>query len=83
MQLQDELDCLDRDRTIIDGVPFRQSGVSYLGMEEAQQLELRAPDGGFPPVFSVPKLTFYCFTEEAKQACDKAGLKGLWWRPQK
>ncbi|MFY0580522.1 hypothetical protein ACN28S_45385 [Cystobacter fuscus] len=83
LQLMEEIDCLDRDRTLVNGVPFQQADVSYLGMEEAQHLELRAPDGGFPPVFSVPELTFYCFTEEAKQACDKAGLKGLWWRPQR
>ena len=82
LQLLDELDCLDRERTIVEGVPFSQSGETYLGKEEAQHLELRAPEGGFPPVFCVPELTFYCFTEEAKQACDRAGLKGLWWRPQ-
>lgn len=82
LQLLDELDCLDRERTIVDGAPFSQSSGTYLGMEEAQHLELRAPEGGFPPVFCVPELTFYCFTEEARQACDRAGLKGLWWRPQ-
>ena len=82
LQLEEELDCLDRDRTIVNGVPFRDSNLPFLGAEEAQQLALHRPEGGFPPVFSVPELAFYCFTEEAKQACDKAGLKGLWWRPQ-
>lgn len=82
LQLLDELDCLDRDRTLVDGVPFHESGEQYLGKERAERLVLRAPEGGFPPVFCVPELTFYCFTEEAKQACDRAGLKGLWWRPQ-
>jgi hypothetical protein len=82
LQLEEELDCLDRDRTIVEGVPFRESSEHLLGMEEAQHLELRTPEGGFPPVFCVPELVFYCFSEEAKQACDKAGLKGLWWRPQ-
>jgi len=83
LQLVDQLDCLDRDRTIVDGVSFRQSGTEYLGSEQAQHLELREPEGGFPPVFFVPELLYYCFTQEAKQACDKAGLKGLWWRPQR
>jgi hypothetical protein len=83
LQLLEEIDCLDRERTLVDGVPFSQSSETYLGKEDAQHLELRTPDGGFPPVFCVPELTFYCFTEEAKQACDQAGLKGLWWRPQR
>ncbi|ADO74315.1 uncharacterized protein STAUR_6558 [Stigmatella aurantiaca DW4/3-1] len=82
LQLLDELDCLDGERTLVNGVPFSQSGEHYLGKEEAQHLELRRPEAGFPPVFCVPQLTFYCFTEEAKQACDQAGLRGLWWRPQ-
>ncbi|PTL85984.1 hypothetical protein DAT35_03075 [Vitiosangium sp. GDMCC 1.1324] len=67
---------------MVGGVPFRQTGREYLSSDRAEHLELRAPEGGFPPVFFVPELLFYCFTEEAKQACDKAGLKGLWWRPQ-
>jgi len=83
LQLLEQLDCLDRDRTMVEGVPFSQSGKEYLSTEGAQHLELRTPEGGFPPVFFVPELLFYCFTEEAKQACDKAGLKGLWWRPQR
>lgn len=82
LQLRDQLDCLDRDLTVVNGVSFRQSGNEYLGADEAQHLELRTPEGGFPPVFFVPELLFYCFTEEARQACDKAGLRGLWWRPQ-
>ena len=83
LQLDDELDCLDADRTIIDAVPFRQREEKLLGADEAQHLELREPPGGFPPVFCVPELVFYCFSEEAKQACAAAGLKGLWWRPQR
>jgi hypothetical protein len=82
LQLLDQVECLDYDRTLVGGVPFRQTGEEYLGMEEANPLVLHPPPGGFPPVFFVPELLFYCFTEEAKQACDKAGLKGLWWRPQ-
>lgn len=83
LQLVDELDCLDVDRTIVGGVPFRQHAEKFLGAEEAQHLELREPEGGFPPVFFVPELLFYCFSEEAKQACDAVGMKGLWWRPQR
>jgi hypothetical protein len=83
LQLLDQLDCLDRDATIVNGVPFRQSGKKFLGRGAAEHLELREPEGGFPPVFFVPELLYYCFTEEVKQACDKAGLKGLWWRPQR
>jgi hypothetical protein len=83
LQLVDELDCLDADRTIVGGVPFRQHEEKFLGTEEAQHLELREPEGGFPPVFFVPELLFYGFSAEAKQACDAAGLKGLWWRPQR
>jgi hypothetical protein len=82
LQPLEQIDCLDYDRTLVGGVPFRQTGEQYLGAEEANPLVLRPPEGGFPPVFFVPELTFHCFTEEAKQACDKAGLKGLWWRPQ-
>jgi PAS domain-containing protein len=82
LQLVDQMDCLDPDRTLVEGVPFRQSGEQYLGTDDARPLVLRPPPGGFPPVFSVPELVYYCFTEEAKQACDKAGLTGLWWRPQ-
>lgn len=83
LQVLEELNCLDRDLTTVGGVSFRQSGEEYLGAEEAGHLELRPPEGGFPPVFFVPELLYYCFTEEAKRACDNAGLKGLWWRPQK
>ncbi|RKH64755.1 hypothetical protein D7W81_17985 [Corallococcus aberystwythensis] len=79
----DETPCLDRNRTLVDGVSFQKSGKSRLGREEASPLRLRPPAGGFPPVFAVPELTFYCFTEEARQACEQAGLKGLWWRPQR
>lgn len=82
LQLQDEIDCLDRDRTRVKGVSFRESGTGFLAPDEAEHLELRAPEGGFPPVFFVPELVFYCYTPEAKAACDKAGLKGLWWRDQ-
>jgi hypothetical protein len=83
LQLVDEIDCLDKDRTKIKGVPFRQHEEEYLGPDEADSFVLREPEGGFPPVFSVPELLFYCFTEEAKQACERAGLKGLLWHPQK
>jgi len=82
LQLLEQFDCIDRDRTIVSGLPFRQSDREYLGQDGAEHLELRPQDGGFPPVFFVPELLYYCFTEEAKQACDNAGLKGLWWRPQ-
>ncbi|NBC40902.1 hypothetical protein HI113_25710 [Corallococcus exiguus] len=75
-------DCLDRERTLVKGVPFHQCGEEFLGQEEAEPLVLRPPPGGFPPVFSVPELVFYCYTEETRQACEQAGLKGLWWRPQ-
>lgn len=81
LQLAERLDCLDHERTQVDGVSFRESGEAYLGLDNAQHFELREPAGGFPPVFSVPELVSYCFSEEAKQACDQAGLKGLWWRP--
>ncbi|ATB29243.1 hypothetical protein [Melittangium boletus] len=83
LQLTESLDCLDRGRTLVEGVSFRQSGRDYLSAEEAEHLELRPPPGDFPPVFFVPELLFYCFSEEAKRACDQAGLKGLWWRPQR
>ncbi|RKG68399.1 hypothetical protein D7V80_12710 [Corallococcus sp. CA054B] len=76
------MDCLDRERTLVKGVPFHQCGEELLGQEEAEPLVLRPPPGGFPPVFSVPELLYYCYTEEARQACEQAGLKGLWWRPQ-
>jgi hypothetical protein len=82
LQLLEQTDCVDRERTLVNGVPFHQSGEEFLAQEEAQPLVLRPPPGGFPPVFAVPELTFYCFTEEARQACQQAGLKGLWWRPQ-
>jgi len=81
LQLAERLECLDRERTRVNGVSFHQSGEEYLGVEDAEHLELRMPKGGFPPVFFVPELLFYCFSEEAKRACDEAGLKGLWWRP--
>ncbi|WP_233592025.1 hypothetical protein [Corallococcus sp. AB011P] len=82
LQLLERTDCLDRERTLVKGVPFHQCGEEFLGQEEAEPLVLRPPPGGFPPVFSVPELVFYCYTEEARQACAQAGLKGLWWRPQ-
>ncbi|NOJ98287.1 hypothetical protein D7W82_15355 [Corallococcus sp. CA049B] len=75
-------DCLDRERTLVKGVPFHQCGEELLGEDDAEPLVLRPPPGGFPPVFSVPELLYYCYTEEARQACEQAGLKGLWWRPQ-
>jgi len=83
LQLLDPTDCLDRDTTIIKGLPFRRSGKKFLGRGGAEHLVLREPEGGFPPIFFVPELLYYCFSEEAKLACDKAGLKGLWWRPQR
>jgi hypothetical protein len=82
LQLLSQVDCFDRDATRLDGVSFRQSGKKRLGRGIAGHLELREPEGGFPPVFFVPELLFYCFSEEAKRACDEAGLKGLRWRPQ-
>ncbi|WP_187345276.1 hypothetical protein [Cystobacter ferrugineus] len=81
LQLAERLDCLDHDRTLVSGTSFRESGETYLGVEDAQHFEFRKPEGGFPPVFFVPGLVFYCFSEEAKRACEHAGLKGLWWRP--
>jgi hypothetical protein len=83
LQALEQLDCLDPERTKVMGVPFNQSGKKYLGLDAAEQLALREPDGGFPPVFFVPELLYYCFSEEAKQACDDAGLKGLRWCPQR
>lgn len=83
LQLLDRTNCLDRDATLVQGVPFGQSGEQVLDWEDAAPLVLQEPDNGWPPVFSVPELPYYCFSEEAKQACDKAGLKGLWWRPQR
>jgi hypothetical protein len=82
LQLLDETDCLDPDRTLVQGKPFHQSGEEYLTGGDADHFAFRAPpDSGFPPALFIPELVFYCFTEEAKQACDKAGLKGLLWRP--
>jgi hypothetical protein len=83
LQVLSRVDCLDRDATRVDGVPFSQSDEKYLGRGIAEHLALREPEGGFPPVFFVPELVFYCFSEEAKRACDDAGLKGLRWRPQR
>jgi hypothetical protein len=83
LQLQEQFDCLDKESTKIGGVPFHQDDEEYLGPEDADPLVLREPEGGFPPVFAVPELVFYCFTEEARQACDKASLKGLLWHPVK
>ncbi|WP_249348014.1 hypothetical protein [Corallococcus exiguus] len=82
LQLLERTDCLDRERTLVKGVPFHQCGEEFLAQEDAEPLVLRPPPGGFPPVFSVPELLYYCYTEEARQACEQAGLKGLWWRPQ-
>ncbi|QAT82038.1 hypothetical protein EJ065_0431 [Corallococcus coralloides] len=82
LQLLEQIDCLDRERTLVKGVPFHQCGEELLGEDDAEPLVLRPPPGGFPPVFFVPELAYYCYTEEARQACDQAGLKGLWWRPQ-
>ncbi len=82
LQPLENIACLDHDLTLVEGVPFRQSDREYLSFDAAQHLELRTPEGGLPPVFGVPELVYTCFSEEAKQACDKAGLKGLWWRPQ-
>jgi hypothetical protein len=83
LQLLEETDCMDRERTLVKGVPFRESGATLLGRDDAQPLVLQPPSGGFPPVFCVPELAFYCFTEEARQACEHAGLKGLRWKPQR
>ncbi|WP_199733975.1 MULTISPECIES: hypothetical protein [unclassified Corallococcus] len=82
LQLLERTDCLDRERTLVKGVPFHQWDEELLGEDDAEPLVLRPPPGGFPPVFFVPELAFYCYTEEARQACEQAGLKGLWWRPQ-
>ncbi|SEM36870.1 hypothetical protein SAMN05444354_115157 [Stigmatella aurantiaca] len=83
LQVLSPVDCLDREATLVQGVPFSQSGKKHLGRGAAGHLALREPEGGFPPVFFVPELLYYCFSEEAKRACDAAGLKGLWWRPQR
>ncbi|WP_257458034.1 hypothetical protein [Archangium lipolyticum] len=83
LQVLNPVDCLDREATLVNGVPFSQSGKKRLGRETAEHLELREPGGGFPPVFFVPELLYYCFSEEAKRACDNAGLKGLLWHPQR
>lgn len=82
LQLLENLDCLDRERTLVNGLPFAQSGIDFLAQDEAEHLELIEPTNGFPPVFRVPELVYYCFSDAARQACEKAGLKGLWWRPQ-
>ncbi|ADO76066.1 hypothetical protein [Stigmatella aurantiaca] len=77
------MDCLDREAPRVDGVPFSRSGKKRLGREVAEHLELREPEGGFPPVFFVPEWLYDCFSEEPKRACDSAGLKGRLWRPQR
>ncbi|WP_233587853.1 hypothetical protein [Corallococcus sp. CA049B] len=82
LQLLDQTDCLDRERTLVKGVPFHRCGEEFLGEDGAEPLVLRPPPGGLPPVFFVPELLYYCYTEEARQACEQAGLKGLWWRSQ-
>ena len=82
LQLLEQTDCLDRERTLVKGVPFHQCGEELLGYDDAEPLVLHPPPGGFPPVFSVPELVFYCYTEKARQACEQEGLKGLWWHPQ-
>ncbi|WP_272142430.1 hypothetical protein [Stigmatella ashevillensis] len=80
LQVLNPVDCLDREATLVNGVPFSQSGKKRLGREVAEHLE---PEGGFPSVFFVPELLYYCFSEEAKRACDSADLKGLLWRAQR
>ncbi|RKI30235.1 hypothetical protein D7Y27_39245, partial [Corallococcus sp. AB004] len=62
LQLLEQTDCLDRERTLVKGVPFHRCGEEFLGQEQAEPLVLRPPPGGFPPVFFVPELLYYCYT---------------------
>lgn len=83
LKLRDTLDCLDRERTLVEGVPFLQSGEKYLGsfLPPGSHFAFHEPPDGFPPIFLVPELLFYCYSEEAKQACEHAGLRGLDFQP--
>lgn len=83
LQLEDTLDCMDHERTFIEGKPFREYGRELITDNEPDlSLVLKEPEGGFPPIFYVPEIVAYLFSEEAKQACDAAGLQDLWWLPQ-
>ena len=48
LQLLERTDCLDRERTLVKGVPFHQCGEEFLGQEEAEPL------GAPPPARRLP-----------------------------
>jgi hypothetical protein len=82
LKMRETLDGLDEDRTIVrGGVSLRQSEEKYHDQYSIEHFEFREPEGGFPPVFHARQLVFYCYTEAAKQACERAGLKGLAFEP--
>ena len=58
--------CLDRDKTIVDGVPFSRTGEEYVDPIGVEHYEFNEPSGGFPPVFVTPEISFYGFSEEEK-----------------
>lgn len=73
--------CIDPDRTIVEGVPFRETGEEMVDPIGVEHYEFVEPEGGFPPVFLPREAVFYCYSEAAKAACEGAGLKGLLFRP--
>lgn len=76
-------DCLDKDRTIVNGTPFRQMGEEDIDPISETHYAFVEPSGGFPPVFITPEIYFYAWSEEAKAACEREQIRGLNFWPVK
>jgi hypothetical protein len=70
LNLGEHFDFVDRERTTYK--------VAYDGSPKIDELFLREPPGGFPPMFRVKGKAIYLFVSpDAKESLDMAGIKSI------
>jgi hypothetical protein len=77
LQLLEHFDGLDRDRTEHTST-FDESDPELELIDITGEMVLKEPPNGFPPIFRVKERETYLYVSaEAKEALEKAGIKGL------
>ena len=80
MQLAENTDVLDEDKTIIEGKTARESEEWFLSEFDVEHYEFTRGEKDLPPVFTTPK-TPYFYTEATVRALEAHNIRGDKFNP--
>jgi hypothetical protein len=80
MQLAENINVLDEDKTMIEEMTARKSGEWYLPELDVEHYEFTREEKELPPVFAAPK-TPYFYSEAAVRALEANNIRGVEFHP--